>query len=364
VKRLGDAMANALELAHRTGEVLAGAMGEVNSRLPPEHLKTLADFGALAQAGPATLLEIAADPARREKALISVSAYDALAQAAAVVPRMRAMREYLRATGLDLKIGDDPSRDHALAALETECQLLAVAAAPGIVSTTPRNIDALEARFQKFKWTYVQYYRAAHTRWQVEIKRLSRTADDVRRHHEALRRLNFIASLGDPEDETLSNRVAVVGERIVPCDFDGPLAPETNPRCPRCGYVLDTPSPEKELDDVFERIRRALAIKLEILSQSTIARLIRQHDRGHRLDGFLKITQAAQTDALVQVLDDKLTCYLASLLAENMEEQGHRLPLPGTVSKLDGPRFKNRPSELQASAQDDDPAKPPHHDGR
>lgn len=363
-KRLGDAMANVLEVAHRTRDVLAGALAEVNSSLASEQLKTLADFSALAEAGPSALVETGADPVRREKALAVVSAYEDLARTAAAVPRMRTMREYLRATGLGFKISEERSRERTLTALETECQLLAVAAAPGIVPAAARNIDVLEARFQKFKCTYVQHYRTAHAQWQVEIERLARIADDARRHLEALRRLNSISALGDPEGEELAARMAEVGERIVPCDFDGRLTPEINPRCPRCGFVLGTPLPKKELVEIFERIRRALAIKLAILSQSTIARLIREHDRAHRLDGFLKITQAAQTEALVQVLDDKLTHYLASLLAENIEEQGYGLPMQEVVRRLGGTRLKGRASELRASAPDDATAKPPHHDGR
>ncbi len=66
----------------------------------------------------------------------------------------------------------------------------------------------------------------------------------------------------------------------------------------------------------MEAIRRALEVKLAALSQSMIARLIRNHDKEHRLEGFLKITQAAQTDALVRVLDDKLARYLAQVLEE------------------------------------------------
>ena len=62
--------------------------------------------------------------------------------------------------------------------------------------------------------------------------------------------------------------------------------------------------------------RRALEFKLAALSQSMIARLIRNHDQEHRLEGFLKITQAAQTDALVRVLDEKLARYLAQVLDE------------------------------------------------
>ena len=67
----------------------------------------------------------------------------------------------------------------------------------------------------------------------------------------------------------------------------------------------------------MESIRRALEIKLAALSQNMIARLIQTHDREHRLEGFLKITQAAQTDALVRVLDEKLARYLARVLEES-----------------------------------------------
>jgi hypothetical protein len=60
--------------------------------------------------------------------------------------------------------------------------------------------------------------------------------------------------------------------------------------------------------------------KLAILSRGAIARLIKKYDQAHRLDGFLKITQAAQTEALAAVLDDQLTAYLARLLQEREAE--------------------------------------------
>ena len=71
------------------------------------------------------------------------------------------------------------------------------------------------------------------------------------------------------------------------------------------------------MNDLGERARRALQAKLATLAQSAISRLIHQSDSSHRLEGFLKIVQAAQTDALVRVLDDQLARYLASLLDES-----------------------------------------------
>ena len=115
-------------------------------------------------------------------------------------------------------------------------------------------------------------------------------------------------------------RVEELGRQIVRCAADAPITLDLVPRCPRCGFVLGTALPASALGEVFEEMRRALKTKLAALSHDAIARLIRQHDRGHRLDGFLKITQAAHTDALVRVLDDNLARYLGRLLDEVQDE--------------------------------------------
>jgi hypothetical protein len=227
------------------------------------------------------------------------------------------MRDYLAATNLTPGFDDDAGRDSNLVKLDTECQLLAVAVMPAALAGGGRNLDALEARFQKFKWTYVQNYRAAHERWRIELERLAPQAEAARRHLDALRRLNAIAALGTAEGMELAGELAPLDRRLAPCDFAGALAPEVTPCCARCGFRLGTISPRDELNDLFDRARRALAVKLTALSQRAIARLIRQHDLNHRLEGFLKIIQAAHTDALISVLDDQLAGYLGRLLDEN-----------------------------------------------
>ncbi|HEY2106814.1 MAG TPA: hypothetical protein VGH29_13550, partial [Candidatus Binataceae bacterium] len=108
------------------------------------------------------------------------------------------------------------------------------------------------------------------------------------------------------------------------CGLEGEFSASTAAICPQCGYVLGTTAPGEGLADLLERLRRGLREKLTALSRGAIARLIKKYDHAHRLDGFLKITQAAQTDALAAVLDDQLTAYLARLLHERPEED------PGT----------------------------------
>ncbi len=324
-KRASDTMARAVEAAHRVGITLEAAHRELRAELKPEHRQTLDDFIALAGAGAGALVEQAAEEQSRARAERVFAAYEALATAAVAAPRLREMREYLRATELmpnlagDIAadvVGDAPAVDKAVAALQVECQLLLAAFETTVPRWDARGFDTLQIRFQKFKWNYIQIYQAAHERWRREGERLAIELADAREHFGALGRLNSIAALGAPLGGALGSRIEELGRRVARCAADAPITIDLLPRCSRCGFVLGTVLPASELGEVFEEMRRALKTKLSALSHDAIARLIRQHDRGHRLDGFLKITQAAHTDALVRVLDDNLARYLGRLLDE------------------------------------------------
>ncbi|HEV2169610.1 MAG TPA: hypothetical protein VGR40_01615, partial [Candidatus Binatus sp.] len=104
--------------------------------------------------------------------------------------------------------------------------------------------------------------------------------------------------------------------------------------CPSCAFKLGASSPQAALEDAMEATRRALEVKLAALSQSVIARLISEHDRERRLEGFLKITQAAQTDALVRVLDEKLARYLAQVLDEAAARKDLERPRSATIKAI------------------------------
>jgi hypothetical protein len=322
LNRLDTSMALAVECAVRTREVLASALREANLEMPAANHAAIEEYIALAESGAAAMLEAAADRSYLASAIQISGAYEVLAAAAESIPRMRAMREYLAATGLRATPDEPGIRENVwqhstIISLETECELLRVELGPRILTGPPRSLDALEARFQKFKWTYVQCYLSAHARWIEKMERLELAAADARRYFDALARLNTIAALGRPEGAHLGARVSELSARVVRCELGDAIAPETTPRCSSCRFQLGASSPQAELEDAMEGIRRALEIKLAALSQSMIARLIRIHDKEHRLEGFLKITQAAQTDALVRVLDDKLARYLAQVLEED-----------------------------------------------
>jgi hypothetical protein len=315
-QRLEEALTGALERCHHNRELLAAALKESNGGLSGEQQRTFEAYGGLVEGGAEALIRLAADAARRDDALKVMADYEALAAVALAAPRLRAMREYLDTTGLAVSFDGDPAVDRAVTAVETECQLLKAAVAPAALISGARNLDALEARFHQFKWSYGQLYREAHTAWCREVKQLAGLADDARLHLEALRRLNGITALGEPVGQDLSSRIDAAVGRIRDCDPAVPMVLEVRPRCPQCDFVIGAISPKVGLRELLEQTRRGLNVKLSRLSQRTIARLIEENDHNGKLEGFLKITQAAQTDALVRVLDDNLAAYLTELLNE------------------------------------------------
>jgi hypothetical protein len=325
---LAEAMFSAIEASGRTRQTLAEAMAQAHLAFPAEHARIIDAYAALAEGGPERLIDLGADPERREAALDIIRAYEDLAAAAEVAPRMRAMREFVETTGLRIPSEEEPAHDPRVTSLETECHLLLAELAPRKLGGAPGGRDALEARFQKFKWTYVQLYRSLHAAWKIEMDRAAIVADDARRRLDAIAKLDAIGALGPALGPGFAPQAEALQRRVVRCDRDSVRHVEVTPRCPGCGYLLGTPSPRAELEDLVRRVDRALYVKLAALSQSAIARLIREHDRAGRLDGFLKIIQAAQTDALARVLDDKLARYLARLLDENL----------GAGSGEDGPK--------------------------
>lgn len=333
LKRLGDAIESALEGAYRSRELLAGVVSEASGRLGDEHQNAFARFIELAESGTEAIIESGADEARRETALATIAAYEKLSMVAAAAPRLRMMRQYLEATRMHAGLDENPLRERALAALETECQLLSIAVNPAVLAGAGRSLDALEARFQKFKWTYVQHYRTAHEDWRLEMDRLTPLAEDARRHAEALRRLNAIAALGPVEGGALAARLPALEARIRRCAAEEALAPEATPCCPRCDFALGALSPRAELTDLLEQLRRALQAKLAALSRGAIAQLIQQHDHNHRLEGLLKIIQAAQTEALVRVLDETLARYLAHLLDDGVAAPAFDAPAETETSR-------------------------------
>ncbi len=311
--RLAAAMSDLIEEAREVSAVLNRFALVCRSALEPEVARTINDCVDLAEKGGRDLLEHGADETYLRRAQSVVGAYRELAAAAASVPGLLAMKDYLQQTRLEPE-AFDPQSPGPFGALATERRLLE--AELGARAPYSRAREALEGRFEKFKWAYVDNYRNAHEQWRAAMEKASALATDIDRSLQALGRLNSIAALGEPLGADLLGQARPACDAIKVCRLNGPYNASAAALCPQCGYVLGTPAPAPALAELLEQTRRALREKFTALSRGAIARLIRKYDRAHRLDGFLKITQAAQTEALAAVLDDQLTAYLARLLKE------------------------------------------------
>jgi hypothetical protein len=319
--RLAEAMSNLIEETHSVEATLNRFALAYHTEMDPEVRRAINEFMQLLERGAPGLLEAGADEKYLPRAQAIVAAYRELAAAAAAVPGLLAMREYLRQTRLEPELFD-PQSPGQFAAMATERRLLE--AELGVRAPYSRARESVEARFEKFKWTYIESYRAAHEKWRAEMAKASALAVDIDRSVQALGRLNSIAALGEPIGTELAAQARQSCDAIRACGLSGQFNAYASALCPECGYVLGTTAPAPALAELMEKIRRALREKLTALSRGAIGRLIRKYDRAHRLDGFLKITQAAQTEALAAVLDDQLTAYLARLLKERGEIEGGR----------------------------------------
>ncbi len=364
LKRAGEAMARAVEAAHRAAVALETAAREMRGELGPEQRRAFDEFIALAADGPQALIEQAAAPQARARIECAMNAYEVLSAEAEAAPRVRAMREYLRATALTAELARQPAGeidgpDKAVAAVQVECQLLLAALEAGIARWEPRSFDVLEVRFQKFKWNYIQLYKAAHDRRCRDSERIGLQLAEAREQCAALARLNSIAALGAPAGESLTAKIEALAPRTARCDSDEPLALEFAPRCPRCAFVLGAAAPDTELGELMDELKRALKTRLAALSHGAIARLIKLHDRGHRLDGFLKITQAAQTGELARVLDDNLTRYLGGLLEEIRGERPGQAAAHATRPEKPAAFLRSVSPRARRAAQSGRAGKPP-----
>jgi hypothetical protein len=340
MKQLRDAMAAAVENCARTESILRGELRSAGADLSPESQKILREYRAAAESAADHLIAAALDPVRREAIGASASAYERLERAAAMSAEMREMREYVEATGLSIPREIDEAIDPRAAKLNSDFQLLWAQLAPRVVAAPGSNLDALRARFNQIKWAYVQAYASAHKAWREESERNHQALRDLRAYTDALGLLNTIAALGPTEGAHLAPAVAQLQTRVNRCDVAESIDVEVSPRCAQCGYTLGEVSPAREIEEMRANLQRAISAKLTILAQSAISRIIREHDQGGRLDGFLKIVQAAQVDALVRVLTQDLASYLARLLDENLGSAGRAR---GVVQGLDEARFKAAP---------------------
>ncbi|HEY2105782.1 MAG TPA: hypothetical protein VGH29_08350, partial [Candidatus Binataceae bacterium] len=221
---LGQALSNLIEEAEGVADTLSRYARAFNLQLEPGVKQTIDTFIELAHRGAPGLVDLAADEKRAADAQHTAAAYHELVAAAGFVPALLAMKDYLEQTRLE---PDNVDREEApeVAALATERRLLE--AELGARAPYSKARDSLQARFERFKWTYAEQYRIAHERWRSQMVKASAAMLDMDRCLQALLRLDTIAALGPQLGAQFSAQVQRARGAARVCGLEGEFSAST-----------------------------------------------------------------------------------------------------------------------------------------
>lgn len=155
--RLGEVLAHLAEEARGVDDALTRFARACHRHLPPEVKRILSAFVALTEKSPKGLLEIGARGRRFADAQAVVAAYKDLTAAAASVPSLLAMKDYLKRTRLEPRALNPRSSVHFRTLAAERRTLEAELGARAPYSTAPKT---LLARFERFRWTYIELYHS------------------------------------------------------------------------------------------------------------------------------------------------------------------------------------------------------------
>ena len=177
--------------------------------------------------------------------------------------------------------------------------------------------SGVRAAVDRFRSAYRKSYLEHHRQYWREALRLHSQLMDFASKTYALRRLNTLTELGPPMGEEVIARYEELPGRIGSCALAlrQELELSQEARCPACGIALGEEPPWQEAEEVQHLLEKALSQQLQRLSSKAVRRVLVQSGEA-RLQEFLQVVQASQTQSLAHVLDDELLGFLRRFLVE------------------------------------------------
>ena len=177
--------------------------------------------------------------------------------------------------------------------------------------------SGIRAVFDRFRGGYRKAYLEHHRQYWREALRLHAQLMDFASKTYALRRLNTLTELGPSMGEEAIARYEELPGCIGACTLAlrQELELSQEARCPACGIALGQEPPWQEAEEVQHLLEKALSQQLQRLSSKAVRRVLVQSGEA-RIQEFLQVIQASQTQSLAQVLDDELLGFLRRFLVE------------------------------------------------
>jgi hypothetical protein len=217
-----------------------------------------------------------------------------------------------------------------------------------VLVTEGHRWSGVRALFDRFRGGYRKAYVEHHRQYWREALRLHAQLMDFAPKTYALRRLNTLTELGPPMGEDAIARYEELPGRIGACTLAlrQELELSQEARCSVCGIALGQEPPWQEAEEVQHLLEKALSQQLHRLSSKAVRRVLVQSGEA-RVQEFLQVVQASQTQSLAHVLDDELLGFLRRFLVEARVSEVLR-PL---VLRLQEPMPDLDPKTVDAAAE-------------
>jgi hypothetical protein len=302
--RLASAMKSAYRQVPMNRSILTTFANESGVPLSSKLLTIIEDTAALAQLGSKGLIDIGADHKTRAESLDTLNAYVALSDVALAVPRLRDMCKFLVATGLIYWWPDEESDDRRVSKLAKECKLLFGVLNPAGLADRRGAIDLLEARFQRFRWSYAEHYALAHARWRIEMGRFVELLEEARLHELLIRGLDSIQRSQDENSSRLEAKLDQLSRSVIHCDVESLRSVEVIPRCVVCEFKLGDWPQSGEALALLKETRREFKAKVANFGKTLMARLVRLKSETAFVEAILGAVQSFQPVALQKAIQE------------------------------------------------------------
>jgi hypothetical protein len=283
-------------------KALAKFTQEFGETLPVALEKVFQEIAGLTRVGAMALIDLVSSNEEPCPWWKICDQYKSLMDFVCAAPRLRNMRKYIGETGL-LFIDMEEAKDHRLAALVNECKLVMASLSLTLFSQEGFDVQLLQERFEKFRWSYIDRYRAAHIQRRTDIKRFTEVVEEAELLLAALKRLDPFPWFGGETSDPLAHQLRSFSDLVLVCDVERLASLDVSPRCPNCNFLLASSLPFETASHFLRYVKRALKSKLAVLLKKASARLVQVKGEANQLEALIRLAQSGP-EALDQGFDE------------------------------------------------------------
>jgi hypothetical protein len=280
----------------------------LDSNLPPQDQDTLGNLKILCEERSSydSFFEKAVELFQSADSLKeALQTYGRLKELSGLVAQIGEARRYLQQVSLK-----DDDRE-----LQVQCTILQAQINLSSLAAQPHLWGSIWVTFEEFKRRYRNEYQKFHRDTNNALLKIEQSTVDVPKLIHALALMNSITELGPAIGEDLEKRFTDLCQGLEPCaetDYSQ-VKVDSSPVCAICQRKMTYSTPTQLVEKFNRDLNQALVDQQRRLASETIRRVLEQ-GQGDALGKFLKVIQASNMAALVNILDTNIVKVIRELL--------------------------------------------------